>query len=130
MTGLNAFVLCRSDKGDGGWSLHAPDVSDEAIARGDAPCLLSGTAEWDAEIGEWSRPDREDYADAMVRAVGDELLIGAREYALDNPEIRDANFDEFCSVMWSDDHDLERRGVTREAYTQALNHAWKRMEQD
>ncbi len=36
------LVVCRSDTGDGGWSLHAPGSSDEAIATGDAPALVSG----------------------------------------------------------------------------------------
>ncbi len=35
------FVLCRSDRGDGGWSLHAPGSTDEEIANGDAPPLVS-----------------------------------------------------------------------------------------
>ncbi len=36
------LVLCESP---GGWSLHAPDSSDEAIASGDAPYLASGPGE-------------------------------------------------------------------------------------
>lgn len=54
------LVLCRSDQGDGGWSLHPPGTTDEQIASGDAPCLISGTAEKD-EAGEWSGPDDQDY---------------------------------------------------------------------
>lgn len=30
------FVLCRSDDGHGGWSLHAPGSTNEQIASGDA----------------------------------------------------------------------------------------------
>jgi hypothetical protein len=37
------LVLCESDTGDGGWSLHAPGSTDEQIASGDAPYLASGT---------------------------------------------------------------------------------------
>lgn len=55
------LVLCRSDTGDGGWSLHAPDADDEDVASGDAPAIISGTAERDS-AGEWSRPTAEDYA--------------------------------------------------------------------
>jgi hypothetical protein len=37
------LVLCQSDAGDGGWSLHAPGSTDEAIAEGIALALASGT---------------------------------------------------------------------------------------
>ena len=37
------FVRCDSDLGDGGWSLHAPGATDEEIAEGTAPALVSGT---------------------------------------------------------------------------------------
>ena len=37
------FVICRSDFGDGGWSLHAPGSSDEDIAEGRALPLITGT---------------------------------------------------------------------------------------
>lgn len=60
MNKLN-FVLCRSDTGDGGWSLHAPGSTDEEIGSGDAPYLVSGPAGWDEEKGDWSRPDEADY---------------------------------------------------------------------
>jgi hypothetical protein len=60
----NHLVLCRSDAGDGGWSLHAPGSTDEDIASGDAPPLLSGTAEWQ---GVWSRPNAADYRDALTK---------------------------------------------------------------
>lgn len=36
------LVLCLSDMGDGGWSLHAPSSTDEDIAAGIALPLLSG----------------------------------------------------------------------------------------
>ena len=58
------FILCRSDTGDGGWSLHRPDATDEDIATGDAPALVSGTADWDGS--KWSRPNAEDYAAAAI----------------------------------------------------------------
>lgn len=58
------LVLCRSDQGDGGWSLHAPDSTDEAIAAGDAPPLLTGTARWIG--GAWSRPTHSDITRATV----------------------------------------------------------------
>lgn len=62
------LVLCRSDAGDGGWSLHAPGSTDEEIAMGDAPALVSGTSEWDEARGEWARPNADDYAAALRRA--------------------------------------------------------------
>jgi hypothetical protein len=60
------LVLCRSDNGDGGWSLHAPGSTDEQIACGDAPYLASGPAEIDEQTGEWNRPNAEDYATARA----------------------------------------------------------------
>lgn len=37
------FVPCYSDAGDGGWSLHAPESTDDEIADGTAVALVSGT---------------------------------------------------------------------------------------
>jgi hypothetical protein len=69
VTELNDFlqrqgdlVLCRSDCGDGGWSLHPAGSTDEQIASGDAPVLVSGTAQW--ADGDWDRPNAQDYASA------------------------------------------------------------------
>lgn len=59
---LKDLVLCRSDCGDGGWSLHAPWATDDQIACGDEPPLADGPAEWH---GEWSRPNRLDYQQAF-----------------------------------------------------------------
>ena len=39
------LILCRSDAGDGGWSLHPHGTTDEAIASGDARILASGSQE-------------------------------------------------------------------------------------
>jgi hypothetical protein len=48
------LVLCRSDNGDGGWSLHAPGSTDQEIADGTSLCLASGEApgpsKWDRAI--------------------------------------------------------------------------------
>lgn len=67
------LVLCRSDMGDGGWSLHAPGSSDEAIADGepDADYLVSGPAEWTG--ADWSRPTQTDY-DAAWQVYADRTL--------------------------------------------------------
>jgi hypothetical protein len=65
---MKNLTLCRSDNGDGGWSLHAPGATDEEIRNGDAPAILSGDAEWVWSgawaDGQWDRPDAEDYARA------------------------------------------------------------------
>lgn len=61
------LILCRSDEGDGGWSLHQAGSTDEQIANGTAPVLASGTAEWDEELREWDRPDESDYDAAVTR---------------------------------------------------------------
>jgi len=50
------LILCRSDMGDGGWSLHAPGSTDVEIAEGDALPLATGTSR---------RPTAADYADAL-----------------------------------------------------------------
>ena len=60
------LILCRSDRGDGGWSLHAPGATDEEIACGDAPAILTGEALW--EDGRWSRPNQTDYTRAWLLA--------------------------------------------------------------
>ena len=62
-------MLVRSDAGDGGWSLHAPGSTDDEIASGDAPPLVSGPSDTDRD-GEWERPDGADYADAMFKLSG------------------------------------------------------------
>jgi hypothetical protein len=59
------FTLCRSDQGDGGWSLHAPGATDEEIACGDKPALASGPSEFDSRNG-WLRPNLLDYLDAEL----------------------------------------------------------------
>ena len=56
------LVLCRSDCGDGGWSLHPAGSTDEQIASGDAPVLVSGPAQW--VDNNWDRPNAQDYAKA------------------------------------------------------------------
>jgi hypothetical protein len=58
------LILCRSDAGDGGWSLHAPWATDEQIASGDAPPLTCGPSDCN-EHGEWIRPDLSDWEQAM-----------------------------------------------------------------
>lgn len=64
------LVICRSDIGDGGWSLHAPGSTDEQIASGERPALNSGTAEKDDETGYWSAPDEHDYRIALTTLAG------------------------------------------------------------
>jgi hypothetical protein len=59
------LVLSRSDQGDGGWSLHIPDASqDEEEAGGDL--LLSGPASWDEATDDWSAPTPADYEKAFA----------------------------------------------------------------
>ena len=62
------LILCRSDGGDGGWSLHPAGSTDEQIASGDAPVLVSGPAQWDDDEGYWERPNAQDYAEAVTSA--------------------------------------------------------------
>jgi esterase/lipase len=59
MSEMNAsdIELLRSDLGDGGWSLHAPESEGWAL-------LASGEAE--RTPNGWSRPNAQDYAVAMA----------------------------------------------------------------
>lgn len=69
-----ALELVRSDMGDGGWSLHAHrtdvDESDDPVAAW--PMVACGEAAWvetDGDwIGDWSRPNEDDYAVALGAA--------------------------------------------------------------
>ncbi len=58
------LILCRSDQGDGGWSLHSPLATDDEIANGEK-LLLSGTSGTDKH-GNWLRPNQADYLKAAV----------------------------------------------------------------
>lgn len=55
---IDDLVLCESPDG---WSLHAPGSTDEDIASGDAPYILSGPGE----------PTRADYEEAWRLYLGD-----------------------------------------------------------
>jgi hypothetical protein len=61
---MTNFIPTRSDQGDGGWSLHAPGSTDEDIATGDAPALVTGVSR--KRGGKWLRPNARDYADAAL----------------------------------------------------------------
>lgn len=60
-----------------------------------------------------------------VELAARELFGDALEIAKDDPEIRPADFESFCNIMWPDDHDMNRRGFTRDEYRQALRYAWE-----
>jgi hypothetical protein len=66
---VKLLVLCRSDQGDGGWSLHSPGTTDEEIANGEN-LLISGVAKWDDELDGWDRPNNADYRRAK-RAISE-----------------------------------------------------------
>ena len=61
---MKSFTLVRSDRGDGGWTLHAPGATDEDIATGAAPALAAGVSR--RRCGRWLRPNFRDYADAAM----------------------------------------------------------------
>jgi len=58
--------LVRSDRGDGGWSLHPPEATDEEIASGRAPVLASGGSQYHQGAGIWLRPHDVDYQHAYA----------------------------------------------------------------
>jgi hypothetical protein len=70
------FVLCRSDQGDGGWSLHPPGSTDRDIAQGDAPILASGPASWSEAKDAWDRPNAADYRAARRAMPRDRPFMG------------------------------------------------------
>ena len=87
MSNKSPLILTRSDAGDGGWSLHPPDTTDEQIATGEVLPLLTG----DDPAG----PTHADYAEACVRCLTRQakaalaatvLAIGARVEGGDTEE--------------------------------------------
>lgn len=88
---VNKLTLCRSDAGDGGWSLHPPGSTDDAIAEGDARILASGDSEM--VHGAWSRPDADDYRAAWheagpnsMNSIGIVIVYGGRSVGDDDRE--------------------------------------------
>lgn len=79
---MTLFVLCRSDNGDGGWSLHAPGTTDDDVREGRG-LLVSGPAEWDGETGTWSRPNERDYqiAEEVYQGEPAKFSVGDRVQA-------------------------------------------------
>lgn len=78
-----SMILFRSDAGDGGWSLHPGDASDDAIASGEARILAAGDAEM--VDGAWNRPNPDDCADALLAlgpngcfSISIDVVYGAR----------------------------------------------------
>jgi len=78
------LVICRSDAGDGGWSLHPPGTTDASLADGSARTLAYGHAERSAD-GEWDRPSAEDRHAAWdecgpntALSIGVEIVYGKR----------------------------------------------------
>ena len=77
--------VCRSDMGDGGWSLHAVDsgfVSEDEV-------LLSGPAEWDDYGGVWDRPNEVDWHIAeneLKKRMADEIDMNDVETVRDKAE--------------------------------------------
>lgn len=67
-TAEREYVLVRSDRGDGGWSLHMPGTTDQEIACGESQELVSGPSAM--RNGKWLRPNSKDYA-AARRALAE-----------------------------------------------------------
>lgn len=85
MDAYYGFELIRSDAGDGGWSLHAPELADD---DGLSPALASGPAQ--LVDGEWDRPNALDYAEAEAVWIN---RRSCRELAADQAEL-DRRLDE------------------------------------
>jgi hypothetical protein len=58
---LYGLEISRSDDGYGGWSLHPPDTTDDEIASGEVPPILSGPARYDPHVHKWDGPTQLDY---------------------------------------------------------------------
>jgi hypothetical protein len=65
--------LCRSDTGDGGWSLHLTDD--------DSTLVLDGPSDADSD-GEWLRPDPADYDDARRLAEAGVYGVATETHSL------------------------------------------------
>ena len=62
-----------------------------------------------------------------IEACATVLYDAAMERAQDDPDLARADFESFCNVMWTDDGDMERAGLTREEFRLALQGAWMKM---
>ena len=62
-----------------------------------------------------------------IEACAAILSDAAIERARENPELARADFESFCNVMWTDDSDMKRAGLTREEFRIALQSAWMKM---
>ena len=62
-----------------------------------------------------------------IEACAAVLYDAAIELTQNNPELARADFESFCNVMWTDDRDIERAGLTREEFRVALQGAWMKM---
>jgi hypothetical protein len=51
-----------------------------------------------------------------IEACAAILCDAAIERAQENPELARADFESFCNVMWTDDGDMKRAGLTREEF--------------
>ena len=63
------------------------------------------------------------FIDAMAQGFYQDAI----EIAKDDPSIRTCAFESFCRAMWSDDHEMNDLGVTREDYRHALQIAWEKV---
>ena len=62
-----------------------------------------------------------------IEACAAILYDAAIERTQENPELARADFETFCDVMWTDDADIKRAGLTREEFRIALQSAWIKM---
>ena len=62
-----------------------------------------------------------------IEACAAVLYDAAIEKAQDDPGLAGADFELLCNVMWTDDRDMERAGLTREEFRLALQSAWMKM---
>ena len=70
-------------------------------------------------------------------ATIDEKIEQAAQYLLDSAvEIQEtdrdfaSDFEAFGRVLWNDDEDMNKRGLTREQYKEALLQAWRAFNTD
>jgi hypothetical protein len=62
-----------------------------------------------------------------IEACAAVLYAMAIELAQDDPDLARADFESFCNVLWTDDGDMKRAGLTREEFRLALQGAWMKM---
>ncbi|MEI7903137.1 MAG: hypothetical protein WCK89_23100 [bacterium] len=85
---IRNMMIYQPADGNGRWSLHLAGTSPADCAAG-VGILASGPSDWDDELGEWSRPD------------GDDFMAAYRQRRrLEQTNMNTSDTDNVCSRKW------------------------------